>query len=469
MNLADNLRKIRKDNNLSQEQLAEKLGVSRQSVSKWESNQAYPEMDKVIQICKMFNLNIDELLNKDISEVKEEKEVKNNISKYIDDFLSFITKSVDMFTSLKFKDKIKCLFELFFIALILLFIFLILRGVCVFVVSNIFGALPHNIYQIIYNILYGLYALGASILSIIILTHIFKVRYLDYYDMAESKDKEESCNDNKASLEHDEKIVIRDPKHSNYGFVTGLFKFIVILFKIFLIFISFGLIYSLVCFAVLLVLSFLIIKTGLFFIGIFIGLLSAITLNILILYVIIKFIFNKKINIAKSFIVFVISLICVGIGIGLSFIGIKNFDVVDNEEFIETTESISMSDNLMYDNYLDVEYIEKDQDNIEVVCMHSKNDECSIDVNYDKINIHVYNINNFMKIIRNNIDEFNKGKIVDYSNNKIIIYASKENIDKLKANKEKYDKEFNQYQNKVHDLEREIHDLNDELNKCLYE
>ena len=37
MNLADNLKRIRKDNNLSQEQLAEKLGVSRQSVSKWES------------------------------------------------------------------------------------------------------------------------------------------------------------------------------------------------------------------------------------------------------------------------------------------------------------------------------------------------------------------------------------------------------------------------------------------------
>ena len=71
MNLSDNLKKIRKDNNLSQEQLAEKLGVSRQSVSKWESGIAYPEMDKVLQLCKMFNLNIDELLNQNISEVKE--------------------------------------------------------------------------------------------------------------------------------------------------------------------------------------------------------------------------------------------------------------------------------------------------------------------------------------------------------------------------------------------------------------
>ena len=40
MNLSDNLKRIRKENNLSQEQLADKLGVSRQAVSKWESNQA---------------------------------------------------------------------------------------------------------------------------------------------------------------------------------------------------------------------------------------------------------------------------------------------------------------------------------------------------------------------------------------------------------------------------------------------
>ena len=46
-----NLKKIRKENNLSQEQLADELGVSRQAISKWESAQAYPEMDKIISLC----------------------------------------------------------------------------------------------------------------------------------------------------------------------------------------------------------------------------------------------------------------------------------------------------------------------------------------------------------------------------------------------------------------------------------
>ena len=55
----ENLRKIRKDNNLSQEQLADELGVSRQAISKWESGTAYPEMDKIIQLCEKFNVNMD--------------------------------------------------------------------------------------------------------------------------------------------------------------------------------------------------------------------------------------------------------------------------------------------------------------------------------------------------------------------------------------------------------------------------
>ena len=73
---SENLKKIRKDNNLSPEQLAETLGVSRQAISKWESSAAYPEMDKIITLCEKFNLNIDDLLHKDIREIKGEEESK---------------------------------------------------------------------------------------------------------------------------------------------------------------------------------------------------------------------------------------------------------------------------------------------------------------------------------------------------------------------------------------------------------
>ena len=79
----NNLKKIRKNNNLSQEQLAEILGISRQAISKWESGSAYPEMEKIIQLCEKFNVNIDDLLHKDIEEIISEEQSKKNLNKYI--------------------------------------------------------------------------------------------------------------------------------------------------------------------------------------------------------------------------------------------------------------------------------------------------------------------------------------------------------------------------------------------------
>ena len=66
MSLGDKLAKLRKDNNYTQEQLAEILGVSRQSVSKWESDVAYPETDKLIEIGKLYNCSMDYLLKDDV-------------------------------------------------------------------------------------------------------------------------------------------------------------------------------------------------------------------------------------------------------------------------------------------------------------------------------------------------------------------------------------------------------------------
>lgn len=62
MILGDKLSKMRKQNNYTQEQLANVLGVSRQATSKWESNITYPETDKLVQISKLFNCTTDYLL-----------------------------------------------------------------------------------------------------------------------------------------------------------------------------------------------------------------------------------------------------------------------------------------------------------------------------------------------------------------------------------------------------------------------
>ncbi len=67
MSLGENLQFLRRKDNITQEQLAEQLEVSRQSVSKWESDTTYPEMDKLLQICEIFHCSMDDLVKKDIS------------------------------------------------------------------------------------------------------------------------------------------------------------------------------------------------------------------------------------------------------------------------------------------------------------------------------------------------------------------------------------------------------------------
>lgn len=67
MTIGEKIAKQRKELNYTQEQLADILGVSRQSISKWEANIAYPETDKLIKMGKMFDCSMDYLLNEDIS------------------------------------------------------------------------------------------------------------------------------------------------------------------------------------------------------------------------------------------------------------------------------------------------------------------------------------------------------------------------------------------------------------------
>lgn len=62
MTLGDKLSKLRKENNFTQEQLAEILGVSRQAISKWESNTAYPETEKLLKLGELYGCSMDYLL-----------------------------------------------------------------------------------------------------------------------------------------------------------------------------------------------------------------------------------------------------------------------------------------------------------------------------------------------------------------------------------------------------------------------
>ena len=82
MKFGDNLKTLRKSKYLSQEQLAEKVNVTRQSVSKWETGEAYPEMNNILELCKIFHCKINELVNDSIIDVDSlDEEVKMKVVK----------------------------------------------------------------------------------------------------------------------------------------------------------------------------------------------------------------------------------------------------------------------------------------------------------------------------------------------------------------------------------------------------
>lgn len=83
MKFGDNLKKLRKLRKLSQEELAFKVGVSRQSVSKWETGEAYPEMNNILALCKIFHCNINDLIHEDMSDIDSlDEEIKMNVVKF---------------------------------------------------------------------------------------------------------------------------------------------------------------------------------------------------------------------------------------------------------------------------------------------------------------------------------------------------------------------------------------------------
>ena len=184
MQFYEKLSKLRKANKLSQEQLAEKLNVTRQAVSKWESGESYPDMAKIIQLCKILNCSLNELMDDGVmgeiepNEKENEKEEKKN---YLGDFLDYVTKTYNMFIHMSFKSKIVLLLEMCFIALVLFGIgALFYVGITVLIdlfVSILPSVIGYPLRRILEAISMGL----LLVLGVIVFLHLFKIRYLDYY------------------------------------------------------------------------------------------------------------------------------------------------------------------------------------------------------------------------------------------------------------------------------------------------
>lgn len=193
---------------------------------------------------------------------------------------------------------------------------------------------------------------------------------------------------------------------------------------------------------------------------------------------------NRKNHKRYLLISFILSLVLLGIGGGMTMIGLTEFDYIDdinNEAYLENEIIIPMQDDLVIQSYFDnmMEYQIDDRSDIKIVYKHTNQyDLSSINDFENYLYLDYKTVNgDIFKIIRDQIKDINQKKIINYSKFKVYICTSKENIDKLKNNRNNYLKELNEkndytnylyeknieYENRIYELEEELRNRNQEI------
>ena len=82
MTFAEKLKSMRKQSGMSQEKLAEKIGVSRQAITKWENNSGIPDIENMLALSSLFNVSVDELLSNEKIEKKQTDYLYESVTEY---------------------------------------------------------------------------------------------------------------------------------------------------------------------------------------------------------------------------------------------------------------------------------------------------------------------------------------------------------------------------------------------------
>lgn len=502
MRFNEKLQYLRKEKKLSQEQLADMLDVTRQSVSKWESGTTYPEMDKLIMLCKIFKCSLDDLTNDEISEVEVEKRGSNNtftLNNILDSFFGFIGKTVKMFQTMSFGQIVKCALSLFVLAMLLMILYIpfdMLDGGLGTIIMQ-FGhtgwimLLSGTISLILHIVFFILY--------VMIFVYIFKVAYLDKYEFVskmESKEEKKTYSEEKKSVE-EVKIVeaVGEPKDNAFlkilgGIVVGFIKFLLACFAM-------PIIFFLVILALLLVMDIYFMFDGLVFLGIFLGIIFAIVLCIWFLEAIGIFIFNRKIPFKRLIATFIVGLTGMGMSMGIFLLEVYNIDYINQlpEEVNvvdKKTEVVPMSEDLtvtynIYDGGFYIDYVVDESlgnDVLFELSYYSQFVECNFEVDGNKVRLHKYYSDDFnskkklLKLIKRNLQ--NK-KVYDYSklyDKRLVVRGSKANIDKVEDNSyasarqfeidrynNYYEIQIEQYEETISNYEDKINSLNEEIDE----
>ena len=457
MKFGDKLIELRKKKGYSQEELAEKLGVSRQSVSKWESNNTYPETDKIIQIANLFECSMDDLINDKITDVESSmRKNKNNIYNVWDSLLEFITNTVNMFSKMKFSDGLKCVIEMIILCFLLSILGRIICGFASSVISSIFGFITPEVVMTIKNILSSILYLIWFVIELIVIVHTFKIRYLNYYeeDKKEENKVVENNNSTNTSEKKSENKITRDEKP--FEFLGSLSKIVIIFIKFIAFFILMGTIATTIGLVIGDVLVISLIFTHIMFLWITLLLIAATIVSIQVIILLISFIFNRKIKITRHIIIFISCVIISGVSVGLLALTIKDIEVVDSNKIfnLETKEiSIDYKDDLVIESNglgLSSHYkyiIDNNMENNKIVVSREIDPKYFELYTYDstmdqlpviKVEENSKNdLKTFYNLFVNNIKQNKIFTFNEYGNDPLVIKANEETINHLIENLEK--------------------------------
>ena len=445
MFFASNLQKLRKEKNMSQEALAEKLDVTRQSVSKWESGGSYPEMDKLISICKIFNVDMDTLVNGDVSNT-EGKEINITTKDLLDKFNTLMKKIVCLFENMSFKEVIEFLVTIFILILIILIgtipkeLIESLIGKGLLDDIGYIGPTLNNIFRLIVDILY-------SVFAIVIFIYVLKIKYLDRIKIKEDNDKEIIAKVKEKKVE-EKQVIIKD--NNSNSLTKTLAKIIIYIIKFFVICYLIAPLICIVILAVMIGFLVLFVIKGLPLLGILLWTISLLIISSICFEVPLNFVINHKNNYKRIMITLLISLIIIIIGstfFAYHFFSVTYVDSIPNDiKTMEIKESYDMNNNItIYDDYYsDIKYVIDDSltDRIEVtVTYYDYLIKRDIEIKLHNNNLVIYNNGpkevNFKEALDKLSDDFKDNKVYNYdklNNYEITIKSSSNNINIIKNN-----------------------------------
>lgn len=388
MSFNEKLQKLRKANGLSQEKLADLLDVTRQSVSKWESGTTYPEMDKLLAMCKIFKCSLDDLTNDDIIEVKTDDKKKNSLYNMIDSILYFINQTYQTCKVMTREELARLIVKMGMVAIVLSLFYIPFD-----VIQNIFTQTLYSIHNEF------IVSIGVSMIELlincayfslfaIIFIYVFQMLYLknEIYKVRKTNQKVEKIQINesveKNTASFTESLPMKGKEHKIEAATATLLHYlgaiVVFVGKTIACFFSIPILILLFLLCALLFVCLFLLFKGVLYVSILIGIPFAILLLLVILKVFFYFICNRKANEKKIGMIFLVSVIGLGSSFGILLLDISSISYINEVPKQFKMDTIMEEYNMTEDIYFLF------QNTVEYIVDNALKDKVQIQIDYYK-------------------------------------------------------------------------------------